>query len=447
MFKKSTDFSVTELSIVTKNSDIIDIRNIYEEINIFDSIFVPVISGNILISDSLGLSNNLVFDGSEVLLIEISKSPDLNVAKFKKAFRIYKQSFRKNTNLNNEQYILHFVSDELIYSHQQKINQAYEGTYSYIIQKIMEDYLKISQSEYTGIYEKSRGIKKVIIPNLTPIDAIRWCTKRAVDNQESPNFLFYQNNAGYNFASLSNLLTQEKILNIYFEIKNIKGDTAFDEMEMARAMEMVSQSDELERVQKGINAGTFMGFDPMTGMTEKNRISYSDVFNDMKHGNKLPNISVIKNREGIPNINSFNSKKVLNVFSSLAAKQASTYIRKNDPESISKHENYESFIFQRKALIGNLLSRRLKLAMPGNFQLSSGFNVYVSAPNFAKKSLEKSESLRDETASGKYLIVASRQIISAFDKHETVVEVATTSTENPYIAQSSATQMKKLLEY
>ena len=56
--QKSTQFKVNELVIVTKAGPI-DISNIYEEINIFDSLFSPVISGSILIRDSVGLSGRL----------------------------------------------------------------------------------------------------------------------------------------------------------------------------------------------------------------------------------------------------------------------------------------------------------------------------------------------------------------------------------------------------
>jgi hypothetical protein len=71
---------------------------------------VPVMSGNIIIRDSVGLSGRLLFDGSESLLVDISKDPNSDIANFKKAFRIYKQSDRKNDGLNNETYILHFVA-------------------------------------------------------------------------------------------------------------------------------------------------------------------------------------------------------------------------------------------------------------------------------------------------------------------------------------------------
>ena len=99
---------------------------------------------------------------------------------------------------------------------------------------------------------------------------------------------------------------------------------------------------------------------------------------------------------------------------------------------------------QRKSIIATLMNKRVKLAMPGNFQLTSGFNVYLDAPAAGAK--EKGSDNKDVSLSGQYLIVASRQIIG-FDKHETVIEIATTSSENDFVPVSSANQLEELAEF
>jgi hypothetical protein len=439
--RDSTQFKVLELAIVTKAGPI-DITGIYEEISIYDSLFMPVMSGNILIRDSIGLSSKLFFDGSESLLINIVKDENSDIGNFKKAFRIYKQSERKNISLNDEAYVLSFVSDELIYSDQQKVNQSYEFTYSEIVEKIMIDYLKISDNNKGGFYDKTVGLKKLVIPNLTPIEAIQWCAKRAVDEQQSPNFLFFQNLTGYNFASLSKLLTKEDIIQIKFEPKNLKERNAIQEISSARALEVVSQTNEVEKTRTGVNAGKFIGFDPMTRTIAVKNISYGDHYDSMKHGNQNPNTSVIKNRDGLENTRAFDSRKILSTFGT--SRQFSEYIKKNDPTSISKEDNIENWLFQRKAILNNLLNRRVKVVMPGNFQLTSGFNVALNVPVFGAK--EKGGENDDKGLSGKYIIVASRQIIK-YNKHETIIEVATTSTANEFIPASTGEQTEEILTY
>ena len=439
--KKSTQFKINELVIITKAGSI-DVAGIFEELNLFDSILMPVTSGSILIRDSVGLSGKLLFDGSESILIDIAKDAKSDIATFKKAFRIYKQSGRKAEGLNTELFVLNFVSDELIFSDQQKINQSFEGTYSKVVEKVLVDYLRVPNNQIGGIFEPTTGIRKLVIPNLKPLDAIEWCAKRSVDQNQSPNYMFFQNLVGFNFVSLSKLLTQPDLLDIKFEPKNQSRGSALSEISMARALEVVAQTDMIEKTRSGVNAGQFIGFDPLTRTTAKKQIGFADVFNSMKHANENPNQSVVTNRAGVSATEAYDSKKSMAVMD--AAKQLSNYIKKMDPTSISKIDNIENWLFQRKAIINNLMNKRVKLAMPGNFQLTSGFNINLEASTFGKK--EKGGDNDDPSLSGKYIIVASRHIIG-YDKHETIIEVATTSTNNDFIPVSNPQQTEQLLNY
>jgi len=439
--KKSTQFKINELVVVTKAGSI-DVSGIYEELNLFDSILLPVMSGSILIRDSVGLSGKLLFDGSESILIDIVKDQRSDIANFRKAFRIYKQSDRKAEGLNSELFVLNFVSDELIFSDQQRITQSFEGTYSKVVEKILIDYLRVPNNQVGGIFEPTTGIRKLVIPNLKPFDAIEWCAKRSVDQNQAPNYMFFQNLVGYNFVSLSKLLTQDDLLNVKFEPKNQTKSSALLELSTARALEVIAQTDMIEKTRSGVNAGQFIGFDPLTRTTAKKQIGFADVFNSMKHANDNPNQSVITNRAGVSATEAYDAKK--SMASMDAAKQLSNYIKKMDPTSISKIDNIENWLFQRKAIINNLMSKRVKLAMPGNFQLTSGFNINLQAPNFGKK--EKGGDNDDPSLSGKYIIVASRHIIG-YDKHETVIECATTSTNNEFVPVSNPEQTSQLLNY
>ena len=91
-----------------------------------------------------------------------------------------------------------------------------------------------------------------------------------------------------------------------------------------------------------------------------------------------------------------------------------------------------------------LMSKRLKFVMPGNFQLSSGYNVDVNVPELAIK--EDGVASEDLSLNGKHLIVASRHIIS-FDKHETIIEVASTSTNKEQVFTSNPNQSGAVKNY
>ena len=435
----SQQFFINELTIVSKGGSI-DIKEIFSEIDIFDSLYMPVMSGKILISDATGLSSRLMFDGSEVLLIDITKTSDSDVGRFRKAFRIYKQTDRVSVSERQENYILSFVSDELIFSDQQRVNQAYKMTYMEMVERIMLDYLKIPANSLNGVYEESAGERDVIIPNLRPIEAIQWISKKAVNMSNSPSYIFFENLIGYNFITISKLLSEREILDIDFKSKNKneKG-SALSELSSARSFEVVSQSDSIKKTRSGVNAGTFIGFDPITRMISKRPLSYLDHFENMEHSNRTPNFSAQINKDGLLNTEMYDSRIVLDTFST--PRQLSEYVKSHDPESLSYGSRTEDYTFQRKAIFENLNSKKLKIVMPGNFQLTTGFNVNVKAPFFGKK--VEGEEDEDLTLSGKYLIVGSRQIIKE-NTHETVIEVASTSTDQEFITQSTDDQNKIL---
>jgi len=430
----SNQYRIVEIVLVTKEGKY-NISSIFTELNIFDSLLMPVMSGNILIADALNLSGKFLFDGSEILLIHIKKDEKSDMHSFKKAFRVYKQTNRTNVTPGTVKYLLHFVSDELFYSDQQRINQSYEATYSDVATSICLNYLKIPNNNLR--IENSFGIRKIIIPNLRPLEAIQWCAKRAVDSLGSPNFLFFQNNDEYNFVTLSTLLTQPAISAIQHQIKNIEITNAIQKMDGARHLEVLTLNDIIDKTRSGVNAGKFIGFDPITRTIHEENFSYGSHFGYMNHGNKTPNFTLIENRDGVKNFDTYDSRKVLSIFGQ--KRQLSEYIKKNDPTSISKVENTERWFFQRKAIIKNLMAKRLKIVMPGNFNLSSGFNVdVVPPPNFNNST--------DSSIDGKYIIIASRQIIG-FEKHETVIEVASSSSTLDFIPKSTQEQKEAILDY
>ena len=82
---------------------------------------------------------------------------------------------------------------------------------------------------------------------------------------------------------------------------------------------------------------------------------------------------------------------------------------------------------EQKAILANLMQTRIQMTLPGNFAISSGFNLYLKMPNRSND-----EGVYDDTLYGKYLIIGTRHMIK-YDKHETIVEVATDSTNRQLI--------------
>ena len=436
---QATQFKIRDLTLITKLGNI-NIIGIYQEINIYDSMFMPCVRGEILILDAIGLSSRLLLDGSEYLSMEISKGDESGSTLFKKTFRVYKQSGRENLNQNSEIYLLYFASEEMIFSEQQKINQSFNGTYTDIVNVILKKYLAVTNAKL-GIIEQSKGLHTVVVPNLSPFDATTWLSKRAVNSESLPSFLLFENKYGYNFVSLSTLMKNFPIMNIGFGIKNIPGSEE-TEFYGAREAKIINSIDVIENIKNGVFAGKFIGIDPLTRKVNINKLDYKQTYGLSKtHLNKYPNFTGAINRQEKDSAQMFDSKISLYAFSSLRG--SSPWVSQKDPKTATVIDDTHAYVFQRAPIFTNLLQTTIHLNLPGNFAITSGAIVNLAMPSRATKP-DVGEEL-DETLSGKYIVTATRHIIKG-DMHETVIEVATDSTNRPFLLNQTneINRVKKL---
>lgn len=429
MTSKASDFVIKELSLVYKQKKV-DISGLFQELNIYDSIFLPCLHGNIVVVDAKSLTEKLSLDGSESLIVNVQKEKNdkqNDPFVFNKVFRVFKQSNRKNINQTSEAYILHFISEEFILSEQQKVSKSFKEKYSEIAKSILEEYLDISIDNELykgGTFSESVGLKKIVIPNLSPIDAVDWCAKRSLDESESPSFLFFENNNAYNFTTLSQLLSARSVAQLNFLPKNISllDNQQTNELYGVKEFKVLNQYDFLENVQNGVYAGTFIGFDPITRTIAKRQITFDDHYYTTEHGNQKPNLTVVENKKGQYNTEMYDAKQSVYVFGYY--RKENDYINENDPESLNYVDDPYKYIFQRKAIFQNLMSQRVQVLLPGNFELTSGVNVDLLVPK--RSEAISNEDFYDRSLYGKYLIIASHHCISP-TKHEVIFEAVSDS--------------------
>jgi hypothetical protein len=426
--KQTTQFAINKLVINSKLGSF-NLASIFEELNIFDSILMPCMSGNILIKDSIGLSKRLLFDGSEFLDIDISKSDESSGTNIVKTFRIFKQSDRSNINQTSEVYVLHFVSEEMIYSEQQKISQSYTGIYSDIATSVLIDYLKVPKNKI-GVIEPTKGISSSIVPLLSPIDTLNWLTKRSVSQNDLADFLFFENKLGFNFVSLSNLFSIKTSLTINFKPKNLS-DSVSEEFLGVRDYNMSTSFDILENTKNGFYSNRFVGFDILTRTLVESDLGIKNHYKG-NHLNKNPNVYSSLNREGKdPGIMPFSK---VSLYSFQLYRNKWEYVNSNDSETASIIDETHKYIPQRKAILHNLLQRKMNISLPGNFFITSGRVLNIDAHSFSLQD-DKTEK-NDKSISGKYLVIATRHMINP-QKHETFCELASDSTNNDFISATN----------
>jgi hypothetical protein len=201
--KTADDVEIIELTLISSNGKNADLRKIFNTLNIYEDIFEHVITGTIQLIDGVNLLGEFAIHGNEYLNVVLKKVG--LTTKYQKLFRIYKITDREKSPASQTQtYVLHFCSEELVFSNQQSISRSFSGknTREYV-KAICKSDLQIPDSKL-GAFDQSKGPTEFALTRKNPLDAIQYLTEQSFGDSNSP-FLFYENKDGFNFQSLINI--------------------------------------------------------------------------------------------------------------------------------------------------------------------------------------------------------------------------------------------------
>lgn len=431
---EDSDFRIKQLTLET-SSDTIDITLSFDELNIFENVMMPCMSGNIFIRDTNNMVNKIGISKTK-LIIEIEKGKDNpELFNFLKTFTVYKITNKQNVGLGVQTFILHFVSEEFYKSEHKKNNFRYKGLYSDAIKKILIDDLGIDPKRIptestptTSGFVQTIGIHDIIVPSMTPFEAIDWISRRSIpksQNSQIPDCLFFESKDKFYFNSIGDLSQLEPIFKegIRIRPKNIStNQESGSELLDAINYKVLQTSNIAKNVKNGVYAGKFFGWDTLVRLQKTVKYDFYYFWNRSNHFNRYPIIPKDEEEELIKN---YDSRIVVYPFAS--ERRNVEYVKKENNVDAAIIDNTDEYVLQRKMVIQNLMQRRVRLTMPGNFGLVAGSVIDLNFPSFESQK-QGVESL-DEALTGKYLITAVRHIIR-FDRHETVIETATDSTNS-----------------
>ena len=123
---------ITISSLITKAQ--FNVKNQLLTIQVFEDIFSPFITGNLIFRESADFASNFPFVGEEVVDIEIFtpgfKNTNPKEGVIGGRFYIYKMSGRYEIAERNTVYQLHFISLEAITDLNVKLSRGYNGRIS-----------------------------------------------------------------------------------------------------------------------------------------------------------------------------------------------------------------------------------------------------------------------------------------------------------------------------
>jgi hypothetical protein len=450
----ATEYQLDYINLVTSmQGGVVPLFGSLVELNLFEDIYSPTITGKVVVSDALGIIGNFRLNGTEFIQIGLKKAAQSESA-IVRNFRVFSITNR-STNSNNayESYVIEFCSEEFIFAEQYRISKAYKNTaISDIITDILVNYVKVGNKGTKNIYiQPTHGVYDFVLPNKKIFETINWLTNYAqTSNNIGADLLFFETNRGYFFQSLQTLYQQPSYQTYYYNPKNISTELR-DQVVNIIDFEVLNFFDTLDAVNNGFFANKTITFDVMTRTKRTNNMfSYDDYFLKSKNLNTYPLTNQYQNRRGDTmyqvmdgtdlemgalRLASGNSKQKLN---------PSVIASKGGANNVANDIFIETYLKNRVSQIGLINYTRLKVTVPGDHKLTVG-----SVVNFVTYGVggtnEHGERTPDPFYSGKYLITAIRHKLDKDLRYITVMELSKESTETQYPAFDNSNPVLKSL--
>lgn len=163
----------------------IELKGSVTDLTINEHIEKPWLTGSIALKDDEGFLQHVDVLGAERISVTL-QSNDKGSRSFTKVFYIDKILANNRINDRSQIIIFHLIEDVGYNANLININRSYTGKCSEIIQKISSNYLA-KQIVSTG---NDRQNVKVIVPNMSPIEAMSWLKNRASTIDGYPFYLF-----------------------------------------------------------------------------------------------------------------------------------------------------------------------------------------------------------------------------------------------------------------
>lgn len=397
--------SVNAILLTNKQGDkVIDLSKSYAEFNIYEDIFSPFISGNILLVDSLNLMQELPILGEELIEIDFSTIGD-DEDRFSKQFIIHNITDRSIDGEQTESFVLHFISPSYFDAISTVTSQSFtDEKLDKVVEKLVG---KSSEMSLIGVEtHQTLDTQSIIIPQLNVIRGIELVKKRSLNTSRVNDFLFYETRESFHFKSLSDLMTEDFTKPLYYlpntgiSFKNYPKDLGISSVQdfVVDREKVMQQINNGKNIVKGMYANRLIAFDPV-------RKKYEEVDHSLSDD---------RNKFGRLDTGNFYSNDFASEFSSRPKSKINLHVTGTD-------DNVEDWLPTRsvqKALIENI---RIQVTINGILSFTSGETTYYARRN-ANPASNNVEYAFDKYLEGKYLISAVKHNITP-DTFKTDIEL------------------------
>lgn len=199
------DYAVTLTSLSGQEHDITDLVH---SVQIHQSIFAPAMIAKLAIYDHLNFINTQPIIGEETIKVKF-RSASAEAAKEYNFAVVGCDEFEFGESLMELKYTLWGASKESLIDYNKSVQKAYR---SQPINDIVSDiYTTYLQTQKTITAEHTQGRTSLVIPNITPFQALEFLKKRAISAENPTNvFMSYETTSGFFFQTIANMIKTGK---------------------------------------------------------------------------------------------------------------------------------------------------------------------------------------------------------------------------------------------
>lgn len=397
----------TLTSIASGNK--LNIINQVLSVQIFEDLFSPFISGNIIVKESLDILNALPITGQEWLDLHVRTPTFEEKEDIKGRFFVYKISDRDYVAERNIIYKLHFISEYALKDAATIISKGYKGKVSDIAKQILNDWVT---DKNIGEIEETKNNNRYVSNFWTPSKNLNFLCNNAVSVNEFPSYLSFQNRKGFNFMSLHKMYKSDikQTFNYNFKGREIlpTGQAVRlvdNDYKRINSIELPESFDNVYKMTKGAFASTLHSYDVVSKEYKVDKYQYRDKFKSEDHLNKFPLTPKQMEEYFNPKASIITDFRQYGLF--------------NEYGDVSNYRIMQ----ERIATLIQAEGISIRIVVPGRTDYTVGQKVEVEIMKPEPTSADdEKEDQRDNTFSGNYIIAAINHNINR-ERHECSIEL------------------------
>lgn len=383
------DFSLTVATLMSYNGTQVDILPMIQSINIFEDLYSPFMTVNIMIEDQIGLYHKLPIVGEEILALEVT-NPDGETG-LKLSFSLFKTKDFLEKGPRGFIYTMCFISPEAIKDMNLKLSKAFTGTGSQIAEKLLiNEGLTTDKKTYI---EPSIGNLQYISNYWSPIKNFKYLCQRTISQvTKSPSYMFFENKFGFNFFSLATLKCQEPVATFSNSISAAVDSGISASLSRAEKIYIDRGIDYIKKIQNGAYGSNVVYVDPTKKSYFYRYLDFTEQFQKQPRLNEKPFGSDDATRR-------VNGSFDFNVTPTYTTdKMVNEYSEKWYQENIMELSSLEAF--------------NIQIEVPGDMNLAVGKTVDFYMYTGDAPTDKNTQSTLDNVFSGRYLVTAINHTLS-----------------------------------